>query len=70
MVKVIPTGSAWKTSFKGVKDGAIGGLATGLGRAFAGVLGSIVGGVIAGAMTSNEMVSLNATMDGVASLFL
>ena len=57
--------------WSGFKDGAIGGLSVGLlSLLLPPQLASIIGGVIGGAITKNQVVTLNGTMDAVASLFL
>jgi len=56
---------------KSVGNGAIGGVAVGIGTNVLGpVLGPIAGGILAGAALNDEVIAKNAVMDAVAILFL
>lgn len=73
MAKVI-SGTVTKLrtyAWKGMKDGAIGGLATGMtGLILGPQLGGIIGGAVGAAITKNPQVALNGVMDAVNSFFL
>lgn len=70
-IKVPTVKGTLRMGQKAIVNGAIGGVAVGLGAQVLGpVLGPIVGGILAGAALNDEVIAKNAVMDAVALMML